>query len=90
MLGHSMPRELRGILENRFLGVSDKGRDLLAAGALLGQMFDVELVRQVLSWTGAEMDAELRECLGQNLIVTVLGDGSDSVTRWFGNTHWIS
>ena len=36
-------------------------------------MFDVELIRQVLSWTGAEIDAGLRECLGQNLIVTVSG-----------------
>jgi len=72
-LGHSMPRELRGILDNRFSAVSDRGRELLAAGALLGQMFDGELIGQVLSWTGAEIDAGLRECLGQNLIVTVSG-----------------
>ena len=78
--GHPMPRELRGILENRFQGVSDKGRELLAAGALVGQMFDVELVRQVLSWTGAEMDTELRECLRQNLIVVSPG-------RRFGFRH---
>ena len=70
-----MPRELRGILDARFTAASGNCRDLLAAGALLGQTFDVGLVAQVRSWTGVEMDAALREALDQNLVVPTADGG---------------
>ncbi len=69
----ALPPGVRGVLESRLAGASEIGAQVLAAAAVIGRPFDLELVRDVSGRSDEETVAALEE-LARRGIVAVDGE----------------
>ena len=63
-----LPAGVREVLEARLAPVSETGRQILAAAAVLGSSFDVETLRSVSGRTDEETVTALEEVVGRGLV----------------------
>ncbi len=63
-----LPAGVRGVLESRLAPVSETGRQILAAAAVVGSSFDAETLRSVSGRSDEETVTALEEVVGRGLV----------------------
>ena len=69
----ALPPGVRGLLESRLAATSEVGGQMLAAAAVIGRRFDVDLIREVSGRSDEEVVTALEELAGRGILAETDG-----------------